>query len=1083
MTVEKQKLPDFTPEQEKMSQPERVMRVGQCFDEAFQSVPEGKKAALREFVMEKSLFIPQWNNHHEEGVLMDTHISLMLEACDPAKIPGSLPPYIQNFLSESFKMYRQDVLRFILLHDIGKSQCLALEYEDRTEEITLEEWSAKFKDSDARDPEIVAAFCQNNKIKKIRYFHKGKQNHGHYGVELIRKSPVFSSLHPRIYGMMENHVAAHGFKQISASQYESNFAALSGGEEKWVITAAYVDTMASITNGEPNMDSFINLIRSAQNYHLIKTAEELALSETFKDCIDPEKVKTLVARLKKSQNPIIEEPKLFLESFLSQCSLNSQEAYDIDQIRKNLEAYAISPTTSFTADEQKEILGCFLGNNGMDKTAMKNVRRKLTPVQNQVLAQILTQTKTPKTYSLTSISVDKLFDHDERVKFVAINKLKHKLETGLTKAQKVECMLEAFDGDGVVEKLRLLDEKGILNELIPEFDKNRQLDQDPRFHGGETVGEHAFKAAEIMDIQLKNAGPFSDPRFLKWIRMAAFFHDCGKNMNVENSPEERKKRKKSPQGGGYRTEMEKDGIKRISFVGHAIEGSRLFELISAKYSQILSQEPDIGAKLVSHLINKHMVAIEASRTLEKSSPEEFAEQFLKNIYPVEYSNAGLKLEDVVNAFLLIQEMELKASPAAEQLAIEDKWQEIITAIRQRLPELIRDNVEKRTVPLISGRDLANMDIPEKHRTRILDNIFTCQLGREIVNRKVALLSVIVFCQDEQIPFSQEKAEALLSDSTSTGYRPMTYRMENIRLIKRVQQDGYEVSVYRTNPMRQYNEQTTVEELEQDIHSGNFPFLVSHMEKHEIRSEVILELLTKGKFANLLQMEFFVREYCIGQESILNVAKTRSPAVKAVEIKRKDFDGKEIVIQITNGYQGVRDHTGAGYIHIGEQRFTDLDSGFRKEGESDEAMLQRFYDDVVLHVTGSATLQIPSPPNSSLFFGPIKGDGEKKFAAVIVSRRTAKPRVITTVFLSGAKNLKKNFVRYLRKLREHPDFPYSEEQLQPIIEDCNKFMAEHGQPPISIVDVRRPGASQPNPKSPKKTVTKNLNSANRELVTD
>jgi len=369
-------------------------------------------------------------------------------------------------------------------------------------------------------------------------------------------------------------------------------------------------------------------------------------------------------------------------------------------------------------------------------------------------------------------------------------------------------------------------------------------------------------------------------------------------------------------------------------------------------------------------------------------------------------------------------------------------------MEDRLPIMITSYQESLLVPFVTGEDLKALGIPEKKRSAIIADIIEKQLRGELLKREDALTAAIQFSISEGINVTAGKINQLLEVG---GFSRYSSRLENISLLSERQEDGYKVKKYITKPLKQYDKDTPLAEIEHDINSGNFPYLVRHLFKNQISTDKVKQLLL-NQFANLLQLEFFVKEFHQG-ETILNVGTTKSPVHKAIEIER-EFHGKTTTFVVYNGYQGVKDHTGAGLIHIGEQRTADLKRDFRRPEETVEQMTKRFFEEAVMHVTGTATLEIPSdydPEKISLLIGKLK-NSQDAHAIVVCNKSAAKPSVITTIFAKNGKEMRKNIINYLRRLKEKSNFTSA--QISPIVENCNIYLSNINQPTLSIESLER-----------------------------
>ena len=92
-----------------------------------------------------------------------------------------------------------------------------------------------------------------------------------------------------------------------------------------------------------------------------------------------------------------------------------------------------------------------------------------------------------------------------------------------------------------------------------------------------------------------------------------------------------------------------------------------------------------------------------------------------------------------------------------------------------------------------------------------------------------------------------------------AYQEMRSRKEHLRLISEDKHDSFVVRRYETTPVQQFTKDTSIEEMEKMIYSGNFPNLVAHLKQYEISVGDLRQVILEKGFANLLQLEFFVKE--------------------------------------------------------------------------------------------------------------------------------------------------------------------------------------------------------------------------------
>ncbi|MFC1638868.1 hypothetical protein ACFL26_01185 [Patescibacteria group bacterium] len=656
---------------------------------------------------------------------------------------------------------------------------------------------------------------------------------------------------------------------------------------------------------------------------------------------------------------------------------------------------------------------------------------------------------------------------DERVR--SIEEYRETLEaTELGAEQEPEFFLRAFEGSGTAEKLRLLDERGMLERLIPEFAANRDLTQDVRFHGDETVGEHLFATVDIADDLIDMLPPLSSGKHETMLRLTALFHDIGKNVNPEKDP-----RVAGKEGLGYRVATRRKGedFDRVRFLGHAktsedIFRNRVGEIQAAAPEQLRFSEAEthMGALWVRH----HMRAVDSTRDLKKNSPDQLADRIVRDAYPTQLLNARIPIRDAIRGAMSLQHAELfSMKPSVERSQLEKGWQEIKKEVEARLPVIERQNKELLTVPLVSGTDLEKIGVDPQRRAAILEEIFNRQVDGEIADRRTALETAF-----ELLNANKEKIELLDELLGEGASRSFTARMENLHAKPPEQRDGYQVLRFESMPIQQFTGDTPSEEIVDMAMNGNYPRLAQHIRDNDVAPEQLKTLFTERGFANLLQLEGFLERHGVEAygpegEALLDVGTVHSPVMTAVEVRREAPSGEKDWLVVDNGYQGTREHRGTGLIHIGEQRAKALNASFRKPGESEEEMLDRFFEEGVIHVAGTRQLELPSDYDTerfSVLIGPMK-NSDRQFVSLIVDKSGLEPRVITSLFQENPKNFRGDLRNMLRRLKERAKLP--PEQLQRHIDEVNALLERQDISPITTDQLERKPEVQQQGKRKKK----------------
>ena len=471
--------------------------------------------------------------------------------------------------------------------------------------------------------------------------------------------------------------------------------------------------------------------------------------------------------------------------------------------------------------------------------------------------------------------------------------------------------------------------------------------------------------------------------------------------------------------------------------------------------------------MVSLWIKNHMRGINALRDLEEFPPEELAEQIIKDAYPIELLNARIPLVDVIRATIMMQEVELLSIPDSEQKQkMTTGWELVKSKVEFLLPILEEKNKRELMIPLVKGDDLIVLGVVQQQRQALLNKLEQKQLIGEIVDRRGSLLTLVSLATESGIKVEESKVDELVGKG---AFKELRSRKEHIKVVEEDRRDGYVLKRYETTPVRQFTKDTPVEQMDQMINSGNFPNLSAHIKQFNIPIKVIKDLVLKNGFANLLQLEFFVKEYCNENETLMDVSHVHSPTTRAVEIDRKMPDGTKAHIIVNNGYQSSKDHIGAGMIHIGEQRLEALKKSYKKAGESDEDMVKRFFDEAVINVTGKAALEIPSdydPKKYSILISSIKKSDNKQFAGIVIEKYDKYTEVITALFQETPRRLRADLRSMLRRLKEKSGF--TDDQLEEHLVNANKLLISVDEEPLrldQLVQVQTAVVKVEKPKEP------------------
>ena len=233
--------------------------------------------------IKRSLETPQLGEHHNEGSRMDSHLSLILatlESIKDGQFHESLKGLDITKVMESIALKQDekslekliinpDLVDYTFLHDVAKPDCLTLKIEGDKKglEITWEKWKEIEKSGTPYQ-------FEGKPIVSISYFHASEGStgqHGNKAAEMVKGSET--GISPGIVVAISKHEVAYQFAKINAATFEEHFVKLgfSEDQQKFILVASYIDTMASLgSDGKPDLSNFANLVKSRNNFLLIK---------------------------------------------------------------------------------------------------------------------------------------------------------------------------------------------------------------------------------------------------------------------------------------------------------------------------------------------------------------------------------------------------------------------------------------------------------------------------------------------------------------------------------------------------------------------------------------------------------------------------------------------------------------------------------------------------------------------------------------------------------------------------------------------------------------------------------------------
>lgn len=361
---------------EEATRPDRVRKLSTHVDELF----EGENLSDLRSEIKKSFDTPQIGKFHMEGVLMDTHIEKMLQTLsdmEKGDFHPDVPENIHPFMKDVANRENKSLQMYTFLHDIAKSNCLTIQYENGEEDVlTWEQWQSKLPEGTSGSPMAMKNFYESEKISGISYFQKNKnkgvKNHGEEGAEKIKEYSSQSDIDiPEILvKAVKKHEIAHQFSSVSFKTYEKHFGELSDEERLWIVVASYLDLMAAIReSGGVDLSNFKFMIDSENNYRKINAVEK-ALSEE-KELV-PGKVQKELQSLKNLKKRIEESENELFEQLKQRCK---ESIYDKDKLGNLLQP--LVDLGKISSDSKLAILRAIDDKGKINQKKMKETRRSL----------------------------------------------------------------------------------------------------------------------------------------------------------------------------------------------------------------------------------------------------------------------------------------------------------------------------------------------------------------------------------------------------------------------------------------------------------------------------------------------------------------------------------------------------------------------------------------------------------------------------------------------------------------------------------------------------------------------------------
>ncbi len=383
--------PDIWPErhqrvlQEQRTRPERLLKLRTLVSELF----PGEATELVRQKIETSFHVPQAGNHHNEGVFMDSHLEKNFGGLDcivrgqfPSKIPSEVREMLTRVVTNS--QNRDQLCRYVLLHDIVKANCLNITYREQYKQtISWETWQQSIPEEAQTDPVAMQAWLDAQGITSIGYY-----GHEEKVAATVAPNAAALGITPVVLKAIEKHGVAYNFRRIRLDTFQKHFGELSREEMEWVVTASYIDSSASLQpDGQPDLDEFLNLCGAIHNTFVIRALEEkYTLAEVSTADLDPRKVDRWLKQLRTMEEWITDTVDQLVERIQQECQFTR---YDAERLAVQLQTGPLLPL-------QEDIMAALdAGSGRLNDGALRSVRQRLGK-DNQLLTRALADSEIKK---------------------------------------------------------------------------------------------------------------------------------------------------------------------------------------------------------------------------------------------------------------------------------------------------------------------------------------------------------------------------------------------------------------------------------------------------------------------------------------------------------------------------------------------------------------------------------------------------------------------------------------------------------------------------------------------------------------
>lgn len=259
-------------EHEGATRKERLERLGAYVDELF---PEEQQESLRRQILE-SFDVPQWGEYHNEGLLMDTHLDLIVERIEALcgdeasseKALEGLDPVVATKIKRAVTSDREAVLRYALLHDLEKRNTLGFNKKNEkgkreTQTVSWEDWQKTL--AEHPDPVSLRAHFQALKIDSIGY-----QEHGDKGADVISGFGIEERI---AKGIRFHELGLQ--KDVKTGKIRSR-GAVDAGDIDFIVAVNFLDQSSSLRqDGKGDTGAMLRVERMFHNIGVIQAVEVL----------------------------------------------------------------------------------------------------------------------------------------------------------------------------------------------------------------------------------------------------------------------------------------------------------------------------------------------------------------------------------------------------------------------------------------------------------------------------------------------------------------------------------------------------------------------------------------------------------------------------------------------------------------------------------------------------------------------------------------------------------------------------------------------------------------------------------------